>query len=344
MFVVNYKVTSPGVLEQFIENLDYQDKVLVSVERMAICKADIRYFLGNRDRYLLDHKYPLTPIHEAVGVVVKDSTGNFKPGDKVILIPNSIDSTLCPTCPHQRCFNEDMGNNYCPFATFRSSNADGFLRNFYACEPSLLVKYSPDVDPSVAVYSELLSVANAACRRIDFSKAKKIAIFGDGIMAYVVYLAIRHIYKKDLTIFGIDSSKLQMFKDAKTLSINNYDDHPFDTLIECVGGKFSETAINQMIDIAQVGADLILMGVSEGGANINTRKVLEKGLSIKGITRSTRQDFERIGRALDNKDLQEAIKPMVISLTTIKSIHDIYHCYEEDIANTKIIGKNIMKF
>ena len=40
MFVVNYKVTSPGVLEQFIENLDYQDKVLVSVERMAICKAD----------------------------------------------------------------------------------------------------------------------------------------------------------------------------------------------------------------------------------------------------------------------------------------------------------------
>ena len=33
MFVVNYKVTSPGVLEQFIENLDYQDKVLVSVRK-----------------------------------------------------------------------------------------------------------------------------------------------------------------------------------------------------------------------------------------------------------------------------------------------------------------------
>lgn len=344
MFVVNYKVTSPGVLEQFIENLDYQDKVLVSVERMAICKADIRYFLGNRDRYVLDHKYPLTPIHEAVGIVIKDPTGVFNPGDKVILIPNSIDSTLCPTCPHQRCFYEEMGNNYCPFATFRSSNADGFLRKFYACEPNLLVKYSPNVDPSVAVYSELLSVANAACRRIDFSKANKIAIFGDGIMAYVVYMVLRYIYKKDLTIFGIDETKLAMFKEAKAITFNDYEDYPFDTLIECVGGKFSETAINQMIDIAQVGADLILMGVSEGGANINTRKVLEKGLNLKGITRSSRLDFETVAKALDNKNLQEAIKPMVISETAIKSIHDIYHCYEADIANTKIIGKHIMKF
>ena len=51
-----------------------------------------------------------------------------------------------------------------------------------------------------------------------------------------------------------------MFKEAKAITFNDYEDYPFDTLIECVGGKFSETAINQMIDIAQVGADLIFDG------------------------------------------------------------------------------------
>jgi len=344
MFVVTYKVTSPGVLEEFIENLDYQDKVLVSIQRMAICKADIRYFLGNREKTVLDHKYPLTPIHEAVGVVVKDPTGNFKPGDNVILVPNSIDQELCSTCANQRCFEKDLGNNYCPYATFRSSTSDGFLRSFYACEPSLLVKYSPDVDPSIAVFSELLSVAFAACRRIDFKKAKKIALFGDGIMAYVVYLVIHHVYKKALTVFGVDDDKLKMFKGAKTQMFKDYDNHPFDTLIECVGGKFSEVAINQMIDASQVGADLILMGVSETGVSINTRKILEKGVSLKGVTRSTREDFEMVSKALNSKELQDAIKPMVLSLSTIKNIHDIYHCYESEIANTTVIGKNIMKF
>ena len=344
MFVVTYKVTAPGVLEEFVENLDAENKVLVSVDRMAICKADIRYFLGTRDKYILDHKYPLTPIHEAVGTVVKDPTHTFKVGDKVILIPNSIDESLCPTCPNRRCFESELGNNYCPYATFRSSNADGFLKNFYACDPTLLVKYDSKVSPDIAVYSELLSVAQAACRRINFAKAKNIALFGDGIMAYVVYLVLTYIYHVEITVFGISQDKLAMFKNATTTTYTAYNGPLFDTLIECVGGQFSENAINQMIDISQVGADLILMGVSESGANINTRKILEKGLSLKGVTRSTREDFEKISKALENESLQKAIQPMALSVTKIKSINDIYHCYEEDINNKTIIGKNIMSF
>ena len=73
MFNNIFKVTSPGVLEEFIDVVETDDKsVLVKVDTMAICKADIRYFLGNRDINVLNHKYPLAPIHEAVGHVIKD--------------------------------------------------------------------------------------------------------------------------------------------------------------------------------------------------------------------------------------------------------------------------------
>ncbi len=110
MFVNIFKVTSPGVIEEFIDAVDINEQtVLVKVDTMAICKADIRYFLGNRDINVLNHKYPLAPIHEAVGQVVKDPTGKFKPGDKVILIPNSVDDNYLKDNSNRRCHRPDLG-------------------------------------------------------------------------------------------------------------------------------------------------------------------------------------------------------------------------------------------
>ena len=181
MFINIFKVTSPGVIEEFIDYVEMDDKsVLVRIDTMAICKADIRYFLGNRDINVLNHKYPLAPIHEAVGKVIKDPTGTFKPGDKVILVPNSVDEGFKDNS-NRRCLRADLGDNYYPKATFRSSTADGFLRNFYTCSPDLLVKYE-DTDPSIAVFSELLSVAHAAIRRINFNEVQKLALFGKTAM------------------------------------------------------------------------------------------------------------------------------------------------------------------
>ena len=123
-----------------------------------------------------------------------------------------------------------------------------------------------------------------------------------------------------------------------------YNGEKYDTMIEIVGGKFSADAINKMIDWATVGADLILMGVSEDKVPLNTRLVLEKGLSLKGVTRSDRGDFEHVAQLLKDKHVQEQIKPMVLSENEIKTVNDIYRCYEQDINNKTLIGKNIMKW
>lgn len=345
MFTNIFKVTSPGVIEEFIDTVEGMDKdVLVKVDVMAICKADIRYYLGNRDPNILNHKYPLAPIHEAVGHVVKDPTGTFKKGDKVILIPNSVDEGYFTDHENRRCYRKDLGQNYYPKATFRSSTADGFLRNYYTCAPDLLVKYEK-VKPSLAVFSELLSVATAALRRINFDDVERLALFGDGIMAYITYIVLVNDHPNlDLTVFGVDAQKLNCFKKAKTAKIETYEGGRFDTLIECVGGRFSEDAINSMIKLAIPGADLILMGVSEDRVGINTRTILEKGLSLKGVTRSTREDFEHVAKLIENKEVQKDLSIMVLSENVIGSVNDVYKCFEADINNRLIIGKNIMKW
>ncbi|MDY6057653.1 MAG: alcohol dehydrogenase catalytic domain-containing protein [Candidatus Onthovivens sp.] len=130
MFTNIYKVTSPTVIEKFVDNVELEtDKVVVKVDYMAICKADIRYFLGARDKNVLEHKYPLAPIHEAVGHVIKDPTNTFKKGDKVILIPNSTTKENLSRDINYRCVRPDLGSNYALNATFRSSTTDGFLDN-----------------------------------------------------------------------------------------------------------------------------------------------------------------------------------------------------------------------
>ena len=346
MFQTIYKVTSPGVIEEFIDSVDLdKEHALVKVDYMAICKADIRYYLGNREQSVLNHKYPLAPIHEAVGHVIKDPTGRFKPGDKVILIPNSVEARYLLDFENKRCVREDLGNNYAIHSTFRSSTTDGFLKEFYVADPELLVKYNNAVPTNLAVFSELLSVAVAALRRINFQEAEKIALFGDGILAYITYIVFKADHPNaDLTIYGVDANKLKIFKGANAKLYEDYRGEKYDTMIEIVGGKFSTDAINQMIDWATVGADLILMGVSEEKVPVNTRLVLEKGLSLKGVTRSDKKDFEHVAKLLSNKEVQEMLKPMIISETKIKSVNDIYHCYEEDIHNKTIIGKNIMKW
>ena len=345
MFITTYKVTAPTVIEEFIDTLEYdENSVLVHVDMLAICKADIRYYLGNRDRSVLDHKYPLAPIHEAVGTVIKDPTNTFNKGDKVVLIPNSVDKNKCKTCYFERCANKDLGENYCPYANFKSSSSDGFMKPYYSAHPSTLVKYDSSIPSTIAIWSELLSVSSAAIRRIDFATSSSIAIFGDGIMAYMVYLVLTYGYKKKVSVFGLDKNKLSMFDKANTFKFEEYDGMKFDTLIECVGGKGSEIAINQMIDVAVIGADLILIGVSENNVAISTRKILEKGLCLKGVTRSTRLDFEYVSELLNNKDIQKSLEKLVLSVGEIKSVNDVYNHFEKEIENTKIIGKNLMKF
>ena len=346
MFNLIYKITSPKVVEEFVDVVDNdENSVLVKVEMMAICKADIRYFLGARDQNVLNHKYPLAPIHEAVGRVIKDPTGHFKKNDKVILVPNSVNENFCIDCPNKRCERKDLGKNYCPYAEFKSSSSDGFMREFYASKPEGLVKYNKNVPNELAVFSELLSVGVSALRRIDFTNVKRIALFGDGIMAYIVYIVLVNDHPDvEVTVFGIDHNKLACFKKAKTTRYEDYHGPKFDTLIECVGGRFSEDAINSMINLSLVGADLILMGVSENNIGVNTRLVLEKGLSLKGVTRSTREDFIHVSELLNKKEVLDDLRPMVISVNTISNISDVYKVFELDIDNKTIIGKNLMKY
>lgn len=343
MLSKGFKIVSPKTFEIDIESIDSNDnQAIVRIDNAAICKADLRYYLGNRDEKILGLKYPMRLIHEAVGTILKDDSGKFKKGDKVILVPNIC---MCEKCDFEHVENKCLGENYCPKAKFASSNYDGFSAECISYLTSNLVPYSNDINSEIAVFAELISVAISAIRRVESLDNKVIGIWGDGILGYILSHVIKMKSEDSRVIsIGRNIEKLKMFNVDSTYLINDKElkNIKFDLLFECVGGVASENAINQMIECAKFGADIVLTGVTEYGVKLNTRRILEKAVRITGSTRSTIGDFKEASEMLKSAFLQKVINKLILSINEVKDISGYYKVFELESSNRKL-GKHIIK-
>ncbi|EDT78808.1 alcohol dehydrogenase catalytic domain-containing protein [Clostridium perfringens] len=344
MLSKGFKVVSPRTFELDIENVDLSGKdVLVRIDYGAICKADIRYYLGERNEKILGLKYPMRLIHEAVGTVLKDKSGKYLAGQSVVLVPNIC---MCEKCNFEKV--KEIGENYCPKAKFASSNIDGFSSEIISYQSKNLVEFNEDlIDKKTAVFSELISVAIAATRRLESLDNKNIAIWGDGILGYILCSVIRFLSSNsNITIVGKNKVKIDKFEFADNkylLNDSNLNNKKFDILFECVGGNAAEYAINEMLNYANYNSNIVLTGVSENGSKVDTRKILEKGLVLTGSTRSNIEDFIKAIKLLEKEEFRCYIEKLIISENEVSSIVDYYKIFDIESKN-KELGKNLIRF
>lgn len=346
MLSKGFKVVSPKTFEIYMESLENKDGyALVKIEHAAICKADLRYYLGQRQERILGLKYPMRLIHEATGIILRDSTGKFKSGDSVVLVPNICE---CEKCDFIYEKDSSLGANYCPKVKFASSNYDGFSAECVSFPVKNLVKYDKKLCSSnIAVFSELISVSIAALRRIDISLDNKvIGVWGDGVLGYIMTQVIKEMASNVRVIcIGKHRDKIAKFEADEVYITNNIEcpkGLELDLAIECIGGNYAYKGINEMIEQVKFGGNIILTGVSEEGALINTRRILEKGVRITGSTRSCVDDFEKAVQMLNNKVFQQKIQKLILSENIISNIRMYYDVFEKE-SNSRELGKNIIK-
>ena len=343
MFVKSYKITEPGCFEIFVEDIN-EDDVLVRPEYLAICKADIRYYKGNRSRTVLKRKFPMSLVHEGTGIVARDKSGKFRPGQRVVMVPceNAVcDGTKCASCVREYDYLMD---NYCPKSSFRSSNADGFSKEMINIRSDYLIPI-PDSIGEEAVFAELISVGCCALRRAGISdgKVKEISVWGDGIMGYIIALVAHYGTGARVNVTGINKEKLRMFDFASTYLASDISSLPKTSVcIEAVGGNGAASAINQAIDSSLAGGTIILCGVSGENAPINTRLVLEKGLSLLGSTRSNVGDFEKALKLLENEEFRKRILRLAEGVDVVDDIRKYYEAFE-NASRSDSLGKRIIK-
>ncbi|MEI3623817.1 alcohol dehydrogenase catalytic domain-containing protein [Lactococcus lactis subsp. lactis] len=334
-----YRLVSPKQLEAVIIDEELSSNtVIVRPTYLSICHADQRYYNGSRDASVLRKKLPMALIHEGVGEVIKDFSGKFNQGERVIIVPN-IPSEEDPV----------VAENYLPSSKFRSSGFDGLMQEYVVTTDDRLVRVLDDVPMNVAAYTEMISVAMHSILRLErlMNNDKDIiGIWGDGNLGYITATLAKELFPKSkLYIFGKNADKLNFFSFADETFV--VDSIPKDIRIsqafECVGGVGSQYAIDQIINMIRPQGSIAIMGVSEHPIEVNTRLVLEKGLSISGTSRSGVKDFEKTVQFLSAHPVAKRRFENLVGIEReIHNINDIHKFFEEDLANSW--GKAVMNW
>ena len=84
-----------------------------------------------------------------------------------------------------------------------------------------------------------------------------------------------------------------------------------------------------------------LFGVSEYQIPVNTRMILEKGLTIQGNSRSEREDFIGVIETLkENPHIFDYLENLVTNICEIKTLQDLKDAFDKD--HISHFGKTIL--
>lgn len=333
-----YRLIAPMQLRtDFVAEEVDENEILVRPTYLCICAADQRYYTGSRGKEILSQKLPMALIHEAVGQVVYDPSGEYAVGQSVVLIPNT---------PVEK--DEIVKENYLRSSKYRSSSMDGFMQNMVVMRKDRIIPFSTNVPERTAVLLEMMSVVMNALenfKKMAHSRRDVIGVWGNGNVGFISSLLLKHFYPESkIVVLGVDSGKMRFFPFAdETYLINDlpegfYIDHAF----ECVGGGASGDAINQIIDYIKPQGTISLMGVSEQNVAINTRMVLEKGLTLLGNSRSGYDDFKNSVDILETSErIRDYMDTIISEEIEVFSMSDMARAFEHDQLND---FKTVMKW
>lgn len=334
-----YRLVAPRQFEvQIINEPLTEDMIVVRPTYLSICMADQRYFTGQRDKKVMVKKLPMSLIHEGVGKVIYDPQGKFEKGQRVVMIPNT---------PVEK--DDTIKENYLASSKFRSSGYDGYTQDYVFLRRDRGVLLPNDIDETVAAYLELFSVAMHAVKRMEskqHANQQVYGVWGDGSLGFLTSLILTYLYPEaKIKVFGKHQHKLDYFSFVDEVyfihdvPINLRVDHIF----ECVGGGGSKGAIQQGIQHIRPEGTISLLGVSEYPVEIETRLVLEKGLTLFGSSRSGREDFiESIAFIKEHEAVRAYLTSLIGKVIPIKEISHLVDAFEFDLGSGW--GKTIMKW
>lgn len=331
-----YRLVAPKQIRtDFVDLKIDEENIIIRPTYLSICAADQRYYTGSRGRVIMKQKLPMSLIHEAVGEVVYDPKNEYKVGTNVVMIPNT---------PVQK--DEIIKENYLRSSQFRASGFDGFMQSVVSMRRDLIIPFS--MAPSVAVLLELTSViinATENFKKQAHNRKNIIGIWGNGNLGFISSLVLKKEFPDSkIVVFGVEEHKMAYFSFVdETYLINDIPkDLRVDHAFECVGGRASETAINQIIDYINPQGTISLMGVSEKPVEINTRMVLEKGLTLLGNSRSNYDDFKKAVELMENNpDICDYLSTIISEEVIVQSINDMHRAFDDDINND---FKTVMKW
>jgi len=298
----------------------------------GICGSEILYFRGEKEPEKLKKRLPMCLLHEGVAEVVGVGEGTkLDVGTKVVINP-LIPCGECYSCKSQM-------ENLCQNARYMAATADGLARTLFLYPEERVLPIPEGIDLETAALTEPLSIALNAFEEANVKSSDLVAIIGDGPIGFLLTLVssyLGNIPPTKLYLIGIVDEKLSLVRDFAS-TINSLRDYRMldeirekvDVSFEAAGGRAHKTTVKQAIDILRPGGKCILLGISMGEVPVEVTKIVNKGLTFKGCTRSRMSHYIKALELLKSTDFQNKVKRIISEKKfVIKDVNDLAEAFK----------------
>lgn len=281
------------------------DEVLIKVMKIGICGSDIHVYHGK-------HPYTFYPViqgHEFSGKVVKagKKVKKVKEGDRVVVQPQVVCGECYP-CKHGR-------YNICDNLKVMGFQIEGGAKEYFKIEEAKVLKIPESMSYDEGALVEPLTVACHALRRSGIElKDKNILILGAGTIGNLVAQVAKAKGAAKVMITDISKFRLNLAKECGidiTLDVSKYDlkeeivkefgIKKADLILECVG---SQVTINDAINNARKGSDIIVVGVYPEEVRVNMGFVQDRELRLIGTLMYKEEDYLDAIDLIENKKIK----------------------------------------
>lgn len=276
----------------------------------GICGSDLRVYKGSINYAA----YPLRPGHEVLATVAAGTAGGLKPGDRVVVFPN----TFCGECA----FCRQGRTNICRQKKPLGLSASGVFAREFIIESKYVVPVPAKLADERAILTEPLAVSVHALKKAGLAAGLSVAVVGAGTEGL---LAAALALKKgcQVTLVDVNPAKLAIaarLGPVKAITPAAVGDSTFDVVVEAAGVKAS---VEQAMQMVTPGGSLVAIGITGEQVDYPCIHIVRDEITIYGTIIYTPADFaEAIEWLLDDGFNVAPVLSKVVPLADFRQAYD----------------------
>ncbi|HHV98704.1 MAG TPA: alcohol dehydrogenase catalytic domain-containing protein [Clostridiaceae bacterium] len=304
-----------------------EGQVLVRMRRIGVCGSDIHVYHGKHPYTT----YPVVQGHEVSGEIVKvaDDVTGLKPGDIVTIQPQVVCGECYP-CRHGK-------YNICENLKVMGFQTTGMASEYFAVDARKVLKLPEGLSFDFGAMIEPLAVAVHALRRSEDVNGKKVLVLGAGPIGNLVAQAAKAMGASEVMITDISEYRLEVAKkcmidhcintrkeDVGKAIIEKFGPDKADIILECVG---IETTMDQAINNARKGSDIIVVGVFPSKGYVDMGLVQDRELRLIGTLMYREEDYIKAIELVQQGKIN--LEPLISNHFTFRDYKKAYEYIQE---------------
>ena len=256
-------------------------QVKVKVTHVLISNFDALLFNGD-----VAAQYPKTIGRFAVGLIteVGEQCYGIKKGDRVYL----ESAKSCGVCYNCKSGKRDK----CDDIQLAGKDFDGFLRDFVVCEYSDVAPLPDSVDNLQALCIEMVGIAENIYDKLNLTAGQRVAVVGLDCLGNIIAQVLQY-HKVIPIVIDNTPSNLEKAKRCGIYYAFPADDTIIDNVMEATNGDLCDAAIYSASSRLPISLpsrivgkkkSLILSGFTSLHSTLDARDILEKDLTVFGVT------------------------------------------------------------